>query len=72
MSDWSYLAFSAIDGLFIKLLSYLEVDFGGPHSSRCLDVELFTILTDLHVGFRSCCTGHLSQHGIHPYIAQRK
>ena len=61
----TYLAFSPIYGLLIKLLANVEVDFCSTDSCRGLDVELFPILADLHVGLRGSCSCHFPQHSIH-------
>uniref|UniRef100_A0A9L0TTP8 Uncharacterized protein n=1 Tax=Equus caballus TaxID=9796 RepID=A0A9L0TTP8_HORSE len=45
--------------------SDLEVDLGGAHRGGCLDVELISILADLHVRLGRSGHGHFPQHGVH-------
>lgn len=60
-----YLTLPAIHGLFVKLFTDVEVDLRGTHRSGGLDVELLSVLADLHVRLGSSRPGHLPQHGVH-------
>lgn len=62
-----YLALPPVHCLLIELLADVEVDLSGAYGGGGLNVELFSILADLDVGFGGCRIGHLPQHGIHSY-----
>lgn len=60
-----YLTLPAVHSLLIELLSDVEVDLCGAHRGGGLNVELLSVLSDLHMGFGSGCPSHLPEHGVH-------
>lgn len=67
-----YLALPPIHCLLIKFFTDVKVDLGGAHTGRGFDVELLPILTDFHVWVWGGRHGHLPQHGVHPWAAERR
>lgn len=60
----SYPALSSVHRLLLKALPDFEVDLSGADRGGSFDVELVTVLADLHVGFGGGSHRHLPEHGI--------
>lgn len=60
-----YLTLPAVHSLFIKLLADVEVDLRGAHRGGGLDVELLSVLPDLHMWFGGGCPSHFPEHGVY-------
>lgn len=59
------LALPAVHRLLTELLPDEEVDLGGPDGGGGLDVEVLSVLPDVHVRLGRRCHCHLPQHSIH-------
>lgn len=66
----THLTLPAVQRLLVKLLSDAKVDFSGAYRGGGLDVELLSILSDLHVWFGSSSAGHFPEHSIHTWVTQ--
>lgn len=65
------LALPAVHRLLVELLAHVEVDLGGSDAGGRLDVELLTVLPDLHVRVGGGRHRHLPQHGVDAWPPQR-
>lgn len=66
----THLAFPAVHRLLVELLSDAEVDFSGAYGGGGLDVELLSVLSDLHVWFGCSSTSHFPEHSVHTWVEQ--